>query len=335
MIYGISITEDSSDFVRPYRHFDTKPAESIQDTMSWYQGQCGHKDCSIWLPLDEDNAKDVARQYEYLGSIGAVEAKYAHRGRTHFFKDDDLTTGLDRVRKAFFELEWGPKPDGRVHLHCPTSINESRRRLTFDSNPDCTYWLTLKRFNPDYRSQIRNFTYVHKGPDVAAPYLTIEFKKAGKSLDHAVNQLMISISLTLFNRVLLRCRQLHHTGVTKWNAQHFQDIKHYGIAFASSDAKIYEARPELDFTNLHSLGKISHPWTGCNFTQIADHEVTYATDVIELSKWINEIHHWGLGTYSTQFERDIKRCIESTYKGDIRVSLDTAEVQAVQSEKGL
>lgn len=331
--YGIRIMEHDIPYAEPYQHFKTHEPDSKSplSIMEWYQKS--HEDCSIWLTLDEAESTRIAQQYKYLGTIEANEAKYAHRGRTHFFKDDDQIIGSKtRDRKSFFELEWGPRPNNAKKLYCPPQNQDPTRSLTFDTNPDCTYWLTLQRLSKVYRSGVEKYTFVHRPAQVAAPYLTIEFKKARTTLEEAVNQLAITIPLVLFNRLILRCRRLQsRSGKSQqWPNEEFDGIKHYGIALSGSEAHIFIAQPCLDFNKFQTIDGVQHPWVGCQLNLLNIYDVEDAEDVASFSAWVNEIHNWGLGDHSRQFELDVKGIVYQTIEDKSRVSLTSSDMEALR-----
>ncbi|KAL9048020.1 MAG: hypothetical protein Q9162_007886 [Coniocarpon cinnabarinum] len=333
--YGVRIQDKSTEIASAYQHFDREPC-----SREWYQEK--HRDSSIWLSLNEDQAQKIVKRYQHLDHIEANEAKYAHHGRTHFFKDDEIEREPEsRERKSYFELEWGPKPQDSDNLFCPPMIDGKYRPLSFDSNPDCSYWLTLQRLNESYRRYIQDWTYVKAPSDVAAPYLTIEFKKAPqKTLADAVNQLAITLSLTLFNRVLLRCQRLtrQHRRSSSWTPNDFGDIKHYGIAFSANIAHIYVAQPILSFKKFGSIkassmeDPLKHPWVGCTLERLQICNVVRPQEVIELSEWINEIHHWGMDSHSSEFELDVKAVIYFISKDKSRVSLSSEDIRRLGLE---
>ncbi|KAB5515047.1 hypothetical protein GE09DRAFT_1196263 [Coniochaeta sp. 2T2.1] len=67
--------------------------------------------------------------------------------------------------------------------------------------PDCAFWLSLKGFTPEYRSQIQNCAFVRQW--VTCPYFTIEFKLDGESEDVAAKPVAAAGSLALYNRYYL------------------------------------------------------------------------------------------------------------------------------------
>jgi hypothetical protein len=182
--YGISINSKPSLQIA-YDHFGTDDPEKngFQGRIAdWYRQR--HENCGIWLSLDEAEARRIAGQYRHMVDIKTNEAKLSHRGKMYFFKEDDIVRmgeeDDDRCSTAYFELKRAPNPDGK-HLQCPDEVTNEGVKFGFTTNPDCTYWLTTRRFHPEYRAQVSQVTFVLPDADAAAPYLTIEFKK-GQSI---------------------------------------------------------------------------------------------------------------------------------------------------------
>src|SRR5437762_203173 len=71
----------------------------------------------------------------------------------------------------------------------------------WDLRPECSYWLSLKGFNPKYRTKIQQCVFVEKW--ITCPYFTIEFKRDGQSEDVTIVQVTASGSLALYNRYCL------------------------------------------------------------------------------------------------------------------------------------
>ena len=296
----------------------------------------------MWLSLDPKTAANIQKRYESLKRERANEAKFQLRAVIHFFKDDIIEQDpSDRERKTHFELQWGPVPNDSELLFCPPMKDNTCRPLSFNTNPDCAYWLPLQRLAENHQDFVKHMTYVREPSATAVPYFTIEFKKNDKLFDEAVNQLSITTSLMLFNRVLLRCSrlqaQLQGELARSFKEISFDDIKHYGMAFNASTAHIYIVTPILDCENPHpKAGKRpQHPWMGCRLQPIARYDVSRTGRVNELSAWINEIHNWGLGEHSRKFEQDVKLIAHHRNSSVGRVSLVEDDFRQMELDKPL
>ena len=77
----------------------------------------------------------------------------------------------------------------------------------FDLRPDCSYWLSLQAFDPEYIFLVQEYVFVMKGA-ITYPYLTIEFKKDDSEEQVALNQVATAATLALYNRFQLRKQSL-------------------------------------------------------------------------------------------------------------------------------
>lgn len=330
--YGITVT-DEPDYRSPYEYFGTDdPKENgygnrVQD---WYQIKQGHKDCNVWLSFGEEDASRIAKQYRNMMTIKANEAKLSHRGKIYFFREDEIfgPDDEDRGSSTYFELEWAPNPDGK-RLCCPPEVENCGSAFTFTTNPDCTYWLTTRRMNIDYRKSIGSYTFVLADVGAAAPYLTIEFKKDGQSFEAAENQVAVSATLILYNRYRLRCDRLkaQKAGKERLTLEDFSDIQHFGIAVNGSEPSLYVLRPRLVVDNSvsHDDIDLKFRWRGCDMVKFNNMlELRQVLGVLNFAEWINELNNWGLSKHSQQFVIDIKGLVLKA-PGGARVSLSDEE----------
>ena len=333
--YGIKIFVDTLNTGSAYDHFQTSAPdnETWPNILDWYHNK--HPDSYVWLSITSTDEETIKLKYESLRRIAAVEAKFAFQALTYFFKDDDTEHHpLKRTRKSYRELNWGPTPDASRYIYSVPRVSDSTRVLTFDTNPDCSYWLNLQQINGEYMSYVEDFTYVRKPAEAAVPYLTIEFKKAQTSESDCVNQLAISMALMLFNRVFLRSKRLQKSGrpFKQWKKDDFEQMTHYGIAFNANKALVVQMIPQLDFTKIRIERSVNHPWAGCTLCKLKMLDVEKPGDAIKLSTWINEIHNWGLADHSTEFEMDIKTMIYCSEMNRARskVSFTAEELKKLQ-----
>lgn len=107
-----------SDLRTPYQFFgtrDPKDGRSANDLQDWYQKELGHTDTKVWLSIDEVKGSQIALQYSTMLATRANEAKFSHRGKGYFFREDDVYAPNDETRcsSTYFELERAPNPDVR------------------------------------------------------------------------------------------------------------------------------------------------------------------------------------------------------------------------------
>ena len=341
--YGIHISK-KGEVISPFQHFSTQDPDLVEfkgSIAKWYQNT--HSDCDVWLSLDREEAENQAKQYLNMQILRENEAKFSHRGKIYFFKEDDMFSTGDpgRCSSTYFKLEWGPTPDDE-QLCRPPPINsfaseeEDARLFAFNTNPDCTYWLTLRRLNIMYRKLVETVTHVLPYAKVTAPYLTIEFKKEHTSFAAAENQIAVFAALILFNRVRLRCRRLEACGRKSetWTQDDFADIKHYGIAFSACEASCYIGRPSLSFEALAPGVELQYPWRGCTLSLITICDAVHADGILEIKRWVNEIHNWGLGEHSRNFVLDVKGVLVHGPSGRDRISLLQEEIATLGLETG-
>ncbi|KAB5514922.1 hypothetical protein GE09DRAFT_1264357 [Coniochaeta sp. 2T2.1] len=172
----------------------------------------------------------------------------------------------------------------------------------WDIRPDCAYWLSLEGFNPRYRFQIQNCTFVRGY--ITCPYFTIEFKRDGQSEDVAVRQVAAAGSLALFNRWYL------HSEVRKARpslAENLSNLRHYALTYVGSKFVFWVLRPTLN----------DGTWKGCTMTRLIGADCADEYGVRELIDWINKVHRWGILEHGPGCERDIKAVLNS---GGVRTS---------------
>jgi hypothetical protein len=194
-------------------------------------------------------------------------------------------------------------PKAVAHWHIPPLLDiESGGDIDWrwDLRPDCSYWLSLKGFNPKYRFQIQNCTFVRDW--ITCPYLTIEFKRDGISEDVATAQVAAAGSLALYNRYRLH----EEAGKASRNDTQSIDInlRHYGLTFMG---------PRFIFWVFQiSWTGERQGWNGCTMTRLCGADCTDEYGVRELVDWINEIHRWGLSRHGPSCERNIKAVLRGS-----------------------
>ena len=196
-----------------------------------------------------------------------------------FADEDDQELIVTSVRRDKWKLQQqGP------------AVRGSRFVYDWDLEPDTTYAVSIKMFNPEYRRKLHFDTtlqsWVAEKDVSVCPYLTIEYKssdKGGKEA-HATNQTIAAAILWLYQRKNLR----------KAIGQAFNDLSHFMITLIDSTYVISEARFKGDdyFMCRHISGDLTH----------FHHLKLYI-------EWSNAIHAWGLGANASSFKRDIEMLV--------------------------
>ena len=205
-------------------------------------------------------------------------------------------------------------------------LDATSKVLTFNTNPDCSYWICLLHIGPAYRMPLFNWTYVRQPAKTIAPYLTVEFKQAGKPSEEALNQLAVTSCLMVYNRLLLRCRRLQAQQFPpdQWNDSHFANLRHYGVTFNANMADVYVATPILDFTNAKSFtfqdASFKHPWAGCRLQCLDRCDVMDPISAVGFCQWVNEVHNWGLGKHTRSIQDDTKEILKNTSTDELLLS---------------
>jgi hypothetical protein len=193
-------------------------------------------------------------------------------------------------------LELVCPPRESAHWHAPPLLDPDPAKpdWSWDVRTDCSYWLSLKGFNPQYRFQIQNCAFVKDC--ITCPYYAIEFKRSGESEDVAVAQVATAGSLTLYNRHRLR-RQALDLSKNAWKPEYLDDLRYYGLTLVG---------PKFVFWILQPLVDERGSWNGCTMTRLCGADCTDPYGVRELVAWTNEIHRWALSMHGPACERDIK-----------------------------
>jgi len=178
---------------------------------------------------------------------------------------------------------------------------EDTPEFKFDLRPDCSYWLSLEGFNPDYAGEIISAVYVDRDW-ITCPYFTIEFKKAGESNDRAKLKACAAASVALYNRYLLKCGAVV-IGKQKWPDSDIEQVKHYIMTFGGHEYRIFVLRA--------NFASGSNEWDGCTATPICHATCTSMAGIRRLQNWINEIHRWGLSKHATGCHADVKTILEA------------------------
>jgi hypothetical protein len=318
---GIHI-DDSTKTVLATFHFGVDKAPA-RDLPEYYRNLTGLSETTLWLDADESFLTDIVREYESMREYSLNEAEHASYAIETLLKREIRNPRLPSTRHWMAErmVQLVAPPEKLWEQPPVLDTAVPHKPYKFDIRPDCSYWVSLQAFNPEYRETVGEYVSVRKDR-ILCPYLTIEFKKDDFTLRKARNQVAAASALALYNRWKLKKDRLD--AVQKpWSERHEKALKHYGITFIGSNFEFWCIEPTLD-----SQGS----WIGCRMYRLAQHSCKSCNGVSRFVNWVNEIHRWGLTVHGPSCERDIKYCIDST-PGALRTLLGTeGEGRFVDSE---
>lgn len=306
---GIFIDFMSSS-IDTFIHFGTS-APSTDRILHYQQSNNATK---VWLNVKDEDVQDIQREYLYMNVYRLCEAEFSTYAKDTFLKADirsiDPFPGRPWIVTRMVELV--AKPDEAFNWTMPPVIDSKlpmNKRYDFDIRPDCSYWLSAQGFNPEYKNQIRDWTFC-KDDRMTCPYMTIEFKRDDVAYQAAINQLATFSALALYNRYVLKEKRLRTTG-KPWNVKNFGQLRHYGLTFTGWNYAFWCTTP---------IKSTDFRWKGCNMKRIYQSNCSNSAGITTLVDWINEIHLWGLTVHAKSCESDVKHCIQQHSSG-IRTSL--------------
>ena len=209
---AITINDTNSIVPSAFAHFGTNEppdGEVVDYTQLVALGGAAH---NFWVVLDDDAVGDIAAEYREMRGLGLCEEEFATFAKTHFLRGELRSRNVSEDRQwraeRMLQLVCPPKenahwrvPPVMVTSDSPRDVGEAPELWSWDIRPDCAYWLSLRGFNPRYRFQIQNCTFIRDW--ITCPYLSVEFKRDGESEDVAVRQVCAAGALALFNRCYL------------------------------------------------------------------------------------------------------------------------------------
>lgn len=293
-------------------HFDT--AEVKENCRQYYTNTRKAIHSSVWLEKENAFVEDIVREYKCMKADGLCEVEFATYAFETILKRDPRASNVEEKRRwvtsRMLELCAVPDDGANSKWRAPPYVTEntSWNHYSFDIRPDCSYWLSLQAFNPEYGAQVNDYAYV-KHEKITSPYLTIEFKRDTANAQKAEWQVAAASSVALYNRYCLRVDALQVCG-RPWNAHKSKVIRHYGMTMEGTKYTVWVVEPKLTE---------QFEWEGCEMKSIYTGYLTSAANVRNFIDWINEIHCWGLTTHGLSVEDDVKVCINPTVSG-IRVS---------------
>ncbi|KAH0538818.1 hypothetical protein FGG08_004594 [Glutinoglossum americanum] len=304
--HGIQFTQAIEDMQAgtPYAHFGSRPPTGPM--LAHYRGL--HPDSHVWIQLDDNSVRHIIDQYRLCREAGRSEPKLAW---AHLLKNDSYVNVFESPVK---EITYSTSHDRLPGEHeQPPIIKKTTdtRPFQFSIKPDITYRLSLRLFNPEHRNLVK-FTTVAGPYDGVACYLTGEFSKHynGSNIK-AENKIAAASAFWLYARWQLRRNRLSGEKRNDISASDFTDIKHYGLIFHDPYYTIWLIKPKT-----HSDGQ----WNGASVAKLFEGDLLSMCGVRTFERWLNEIHHWGLGTWLKRFKDDVKGIVRRMEGGEGGVS---------------
>lgn len=285
----------------PFVHFSTSKPEGGYSTLD------NLGSANIWIDIDDGSVNKLADEYKEMRGFNLCESEFASLAKEFLLRREWRSSGTkeDRLWRADRMLELVSPPKESAHWRKPPILHDNLRdhvEWSWDIRPDCSYWLSLKGFNPIYRFQIQNCTFVRDW--ITCPYFSTEFKRDGESEDVAVAQVAAAASLALFNRYNLHSEAQQ----AKPNlGNDLATIRHYTLTFVGPKFVFWVLQPDI------AEGK----WNGCTMKRLVGADASDEYGVKQLIDWINEIHRWGLSIHAGSCQRDIKAILNV---GGVRTS---------------
>jgi hypothetical protein len=302
---GIVIDGTAFSLPDPFVHFGTQHTPETK-----YKDLPGLENLHIWLENDSSLLQEISEEYHCMVQNNLCEAEFATYGKEKLFKGEPrrLEISEDRQWRTERMIELVAKPSSREKWEPPPVLqaHARHRAYQFDIRPDCSYWLSLRAFNKEWRDRVEEYVLVMYDR-VTCPYFTVEFKRDDSGDLAAENQVAAAGALALYNRYLLRTASLRHSNLL-WDEQKADDIRHYGATFGGSKFALWCLRPVLSETG---------DWLGCNMSRIFRSHCHTEPGARSFALWVNEIHAWGLRIHGPACMRDLKRSLHST---GVRVS---------------
>lgn len=289
---------------------------SEEDNRVDYHKLEGLGTANIWLPADPEWIQTVTEEYMAMTHLDLCEEEFATYAKETLLRSEPRSVKVpeDRHWRPERMLQLVAIPDDGRHWRKPPILDEvstldgSEVKWSFDVRPDCSYWLSLRGFNPKYRHKVQDIAYVVKRW-ITCPYLTVEFKQSSQTRSTALWQVAVAGAMALYNRYRLRNDALK-VAVRDWQSDDLTPIRHYGFTAVGAEFEIWI----LKMAPLDGDGS----WTGCTMNRLVSFSCAIACEVHDLVSWTNEIHHWGLSEHAASCEHDIKTILRA---GGIRTSL--------------
>jgi len=289
--------------VRSSAHFAV--GEPTGNRAEYYTQKRKAPESPIWLEPSDAFVTQFILVYTAMQREAVVEAEYATYAKETILKTDPQTLdpAAPRAWRTRRMIEMVAKPDETFWLMPPvvrdtSTSGELIGTYTFDLRPDCSYWISTKAINENYRSYIGQWCYVWKRV-ITWPYLTVEFKRDEPAIECAQRQVMAAGSLALYNRFLLMKKRVEVSG-EPWCDRDTSRVRHYGLTMTGALFTVWCLLPTF---------KPGFVWSGCEMIRVEEGTCTEAPDVRKLIDWLNEIHCWGLTRHGATCLKDVKICL--------------------------
>lgn len=146
---GIFVNDTNSIVPTVFSYFDTKkPQEGYNKELSG---------ANVWVVMEDFTS--VAAEYKEMRSLSLCKQEFATFAKENFLlcESRSLPVSPDRQWRVQRMLELVCPPKQNVHWRIPLipdGDTADETDWTWDIQPDCVYWLSLRGFNPEYRFQI-------------------------------------------------------------------------------------------------------------------------------------------------------------------------------------
>lgn len=288
----------------PHEHFGTEPAPEGEKIV--YRDLEGLHEAQVWVSIDENRIPEIVEDYKEMTNKNVCEQEFASFATETFLKRQRRFVKLpeDRLWRAERMVHLIAPPEEDACWDAPPSFSSGSIAYNFDIRPDCSYWLSLAGFNPNYASELSSNVYVHKDW-ITCAYFTIEFKKHGGSPEQARAHAAAAGALALYNRHKLKSKALE-CSKRDWAEADTDHLRHYALTFVGAAYQLWVLRPELVADSSGSL-----EWNGCTMRLLYKSRLSAALGIMQLESWINEIHRWGLTRHAFSCRDDVKAILKA------------------------
>ena len=136
---------------------------------------------NLWIMANDDWIRRTTTEYKEMKALGLCEEEFATFAKERLLRPKWRSDSVseDRRWRAERMLQLVCPPRENAHWRKPPILESTDAEVewAWDIRSDCTYWLSLKGFNPRYRFQIQNCAFVREW--ITCLYLSIEFKRDG------------------------------------------------------------------------------------------------------------------------------------------------------------
>ncbi|KAF2726517.1 hypothetical protein EJ04DRAFT_582610 [Polyplosphaeria fusca] len=260
---------------------------------------------NIWMNTSIGELQAIVDEYTEIMRQKLCEDEYATFAKENLLKGPRRAGYVAEDGKFRIQRLVNPSfaPEPSSHWVKLPKVNDDGVDWSWDIRADCSYWLSLRGFNEDWRSQVEDVTYIKK--IVACPYFTIEFKRDGEPDDVAIKQVAAAGSIALYNRFQLYRNALRSYAFKKstvWTPTPATEIRHFGLTFVDSTFSLWVLKP---------VTAEGGDRTGCTMERLrgGDCEASVHNTRV-LVEWINEIHRWGVTVHGPACKDEIKMCLQ-------------------------